>query len=307
MPKAKRRRCAKAEAKRGGGRAESIRRARRVTRRSMTARTKSRACGSRIPTGRSSRRRASPSATSPSITCSSRTASCRMSSTGRSVLCAARDGARGRLLLPEARLARLSRRLQADPHQGEIGHRRLSLHRGRARPRRRRADGRARAAHLGLARRRRREARPHRLRPRSRRGLAFAHVTRRGEGHARRGLRSSASKSFPMVTGGKGIHVVVPLKRGHSWDDIALCRGAGADDGGGGARPLSRQHVEGEAHGTDLRRLSAQRARRDRDRPFSTRARKGAYVAMPVSWPQLAKLKNAHPVAVGDATRFIGT
>ena len=41
---------------------------------------------------------------------------------------------RGRLLLPEARLARLPRRLQADPHQGEGGQRRLSLHRGCPRP-----------------------------------------------------------------------------------------------------------------------------------------------------------------------------
>jgi bifunctional non-homologous end joining protein LigD len=41
--------------------------------------------------------------------------------------------------------------------------------------------------------------------------------------------------------------------------------------------------------------------------PFSTRSRKGAYVSVPVSWPQLAKMKDAHPAAVGEVKRFIGT
>ena len=62
----------------------------------------------------------------------------------------------GRLLLPEARLAGLSRRLQArsaSRRRRRVGG--LPLHRGRARPGRGGADGRARAAHLGLARRRR--------------------------------------------------------------------------------------------------------------------------------------------------------
>jgi bifunctional non-homologous end joining protein LigD len=35
--------------------------------------------------------------------------------------------------------------------------------------------------------------------------------------------------------------------------------------------------------------------------PFSTRARQGAPVAWPVAWPALARLDNAHPVAVDTA------
>ena len=91
-------------------------------------------------------------------------------------------GRRRRLLLPEARLAGLPRRLQADPHQGEGGQGRVPLHRGRAGPGRRGADGRARAPHLGLAHRDAGEARPHRLRLRPRRGGRL----RRGQGRRRR-------------------------------------------------------------------------------------------------------------------------
>ena len=38
--------------------------------------------------------------------------------------------------------------------------------------------------------------------------------------------------------------------------------------------------------------------------PFSTRTKSGAFVAMPVSWPALARLASAHPVEVGEAAAF---
>ena len=39
--------------------------------------------------------------------------------------------------------------------------------------------------------------------------------------------------------------------------------------------------------------------------PFSTCARKGAHVALPVSWPPLARLPNAHPAAVGEMAKVL--
>ena len=39
--------------------------------------------------------------------------------------------------------------------------------------------------------------------------------------------------------------------------------------------------------------------------PYSTRARAGAFVATPVSWPQLARLKDAHPASIKDARKLL--
>src|SRR5690606_20554377 len=36
----------------------------------------------------------------------------------------------------------------------------------------------------------------------------------------RRILESAGLKSFPLATGGKGVHVVAPLDRSQTWDDI---------------------------------------------------------------------------------------
>ena len=115
-------------------------------------------------------------------------------------------------------------------------------------------------------------------------GLDFATCKAAAQGHASSGLQTLGLESFPMVTGGKGIHVVVPLKRGHSWDEHRdFAEAMARADGGGRARSLRRQHVEGEAARKNLHRLSAQPARRDRDlRRISTRARPGAHVALPV-------------------------
>ena len=39
--------------------------------------------------------------------------------------------------------------------------------------------------------------------------------------------------------------------------------------------------------------------------PFSTRAKAGATVALPVSWPGLARLKNAQPATIANAVRMV--
>src|SRR5690606_21965611 len=49
-------------------------------------------------------------------------------------------------------------------------------------------------------------------------GLGFAEVKQAAKDLKKR-LENLDLESFPMATGGKGIHVIVPLTPGHSWDD----------------------------------------------------------------------------------------
>ena len=83
----------------------------------------------------------------------------------------------------------------------------------------------------------------------------------------RKRLAKLGLKSFPMVTGGKGIHVVVPLKRGHSWDEHrdfaeALARLMAEEDPDRYIAVMSKAKRARK----DLHRLPAQPARLDRDR-----------------------------------------
>jgi ATP-dependent DNA ligase len=96
---------------------------------------------------------------------------------------------------------------------------RLPLHHGREGPRRPRADGRARDPSVERARGP--AERPDRvdLRPRSGRGPGV-----RGRGAGAHEVRARLSRlglvSFAKTTGGKGLHVVVPIERRHEWPDV---------------------------------------------------------------------------------------
>ena len=138
-------------------------------------------------------------------------------------------------------------------------------------------------------------------------GLPFAAVLA-GAAEMRDRLKDLGLESFPMLTGGKGIHVVVPFKRGHDWDahrdfSEALARVMAADSPDRYVANMSKKKRQGKIFVDYLRNQRGATA----ISPFSTRARKGAFVSVPLSWPQLAKMKDAHPVAVGDVKRFMGT
>jgi bifunctional non-homologous end joining protein LigD len=137
-------------------------------------------------------------------------------------------------------------------------------------------------------------------------GLDFVHV--REAARAMRGLLKELDlQSFPMVTGGKGVHVVAPLRRGHSWDEHkdfaeALARVMAERDPDRFVATMSKARRRGKIFVDYLRNQRGATA----ICPFSTRAKKGAPVAVPVSWERLARLDSAHPVAVGAVRSYVG-
>jgi bifunctional non-homologous end joining protein LigD len=136
-------------------------------------------------------------------------------------------------------------------------------------------------------------------------GLDFSHVKEAAKDMRKR-LADLGLESFAMVTGGKGVHVIAPLRRGHSWDEHrdfaeALARVMAEEEPDRFVANMSKAKRKGKIFVDYLRNTRGATA----ICPFSTRARPGAYVAMPVSWEKLARLDSAHPVAVGEAARHM--
>ncbi|MEJ0012680.1 MAG: DNA ligase D [Bauldia sp.] len=119
-------------------------------------------------------------------------------------------------------------------------------------------------------------------------------------------LKSLGLVSFPMATGGKGIHVVVPLTPKYGWDDVkafaeAMARTMANDDPDRYLAEMSKARRKGKIFIDYLRNGRGATA----IAPYSTRARKGAPVAWPLAWTELAKLPSAHEATVENAAALL--
>jgi bifunctional non-homologous end joining protein LigD len=135
-------------------------------------------------------------------------------------------------------------------------------------------------------------------------GLPFAKVKEAALNLKKR-LEHFDLESFPLATGGKGIHVVVPLKSNHSWDEHrafaeAMARLMEEENPERYIANMSKKKRAGRIFIDYLRNQRGSTA----ICPYSTRARKGAYIAAPLAWRNLGKLENAHPFSVGDAKKL---
>jgi bifunctional non-homologous end joining protein LigD len=129
-------------------------------------------------------------------------------------------------------------------------------------------------------------------------GLDFAHV-RSAAFDVRDRLAALGLKSFALLTGGKGIHVVAPLVRRAAWPEVktfaknfaALLETQAGD-----------RYVANMAKAKRKGLIFVDYLRNERGStaiaPYSTRARDGAPVATPVGWDELDAIEAANAFTV---------
>lgn len=117
-------------------------------------------------------------------------------------------------------------------------------------------------------------------------------------------LEDRGLASFPKTTGGKGLHVVVPILRTHSWTEVKLfARGVAVELATRQPERYTAKMSKAERPG----KIFVDYLRNGRGAtaiaPWSTRARAGAPISVPLSWDQLFQIdpSNLAIDAVGDA------
>lgn len=132
-------------------------------------------------------------------------------------------------------------------------------------------------------------------------GLGFADV-RAAATDIRDVLNALGLKSYPLVSGGKGVHVIAPLTPRVAWPEVkAFCKGLAqrlADD-----QPdryiatMSKAKRKGKLFIDYLRNERGSTA----IAPWSSRSREGAPAAVPVSWDELQNVKSANQFTLAAA------
>ncbi len=111
--------------------------------------------------------------------------------------------------------------------------------------------------------------------------IAAAHRTRER-------LEALGLESFAKTSGGKGLHVVVPLARRHDWDEVkefsrAVAEAIAADEPGLFTTQMSKKQRVQRIFIDYLRNAEGATT----VAPYSVRARKGAPVSTPLHWDEL--------------------
>jgi bifunctional non-homologous end joining protein LigD len=112
--------------------------------------------------------------------------------------------------------------------------------------------------------------------------------------------------SFPMLSGGKGVHVVIPINPGPDWDTFKEFARRFAE-----ALALAEpdRFVSNMAKAKRKGKIFVDYLRNQRGStailPYSARARVGAPVAVPIAWGELKDFKDAHSFTIRDAKRLL--
>ena len=136
-------------------------------------------------------------------------------------------------------------------------------------------------------------------------GLDFGDVKKAA--HDLRGrLADLGLTSFPMLSGGKGVHLVVPLRTGHDWNahkDFSrrFAEAMSMAEPERFVATMSKAKRKGKIFIDYLRNQRGSTA----VMPYSARARPGAPVAAPIVWEELDGIAGANRWSIDDADELI--
>lgn len=136
-------------------------------------------------------------------------------------------------------------------------------------------------------------------------GLDFADV-KKAAADLKRQLADIGLVSFAMLSGGKGVHVVVPLDPGHSWDahkDFSkrFAEAMSLAEPERFVATMSKAKRKGKIFIDWLRNQRGSTT----IMPYSARARAGAPVAVPIDWDGLAAIDSARHWTIADARALL--
>ncbi len=115
-------------------------------------------------------------------------------------------------------------------------------------------------------------------------------------------------ESLPLLSGGKGVHVVVPVQPQHEWPAVKqfsanLAARVAADAPQKFTATMSKAKRTGKIFIDHFRNEVGSTA----VAPYSPRARPGAAVAWPLSWAALKNIGAAHEITINHAMKAIAT
>jgi bifunctional non-homologous end joining protein LigD len=136
-------------------------------------------------------------------------------------------------------------------------------------------------------------------------GIGFADV-RSAALQLHRSFDAIGLDSFALLTGGKGVHVVVPLTPTAEWPEVRefaklFCTALADADPSRFTVALRKDQRRGRIFLDYLRNQRTATA----VMPYSARARDGAPVAAPVTWDELAKIERSDALTIADAEQLL--
>lgn len=119
-------------------------------------------------------------------------------------------------------------------------------------------------------------------------------------------LKQIGLETFPMVTGGKGVHVIAPLTPKAEWPTVKdfahrLARAVAQSDPDNFTAALPKAQRKGRIFVDYLRNQRGATA----VMPYSVRARPGAPVAAPITWTEMEQIDTPSHYHIGDAAELV--